>query len=183
MVAKLIVLVAIFASYCNLLFSFHIGGLVVKEIATNKLAPLFAKKNRKSGDSEKSNSKGFGQVSLANEVKKFQLSKPQVSSNNDDVVQRSLSAMDSEKTEITDQETGLTESQKDLFQKYGIPVQKRTPSSGLKKKKEDMAFGEEILNRIPPSMQTKLDNILITLTFLSLSFVVSCGIGKCFALS
>jgi hypothetical protein len=43
---------------------------------------------------------------------------------------------------------------------------------------EDKPFGEDIISKIPGELQSKIDSALITGTFLALSFVVLCGIGK-----
>lgn len=71
----------------------------------------------------------------------------------------------------------------EVFKKWGIaekditatPKQKKPVSSSSN---EDRPFGESVIAGIPANLQKNIDNILVTSTFLSLSFVVLSGIGK-----
>eukprot|EP01041_Mallomonas_annulata_P004662 gene4662-9248_t len=67
-----------------------------------------------------------------------------------------------------------------IFTKYGISDKKvTTPKKSAPKPKrvEDAAFGESVLEKIPEKTQVLIDNILVTITFSALLFVVSSGVG------
>jgi hypothetical protein len=72
-----------------------------------------------------------------------------------------------------------------IFKKYRISDGESNAAASKKAKKsttfenrpEDAPFGESVLEKIPPALQSKIDNILITATFSSLMFVLACGVG------
>lgn len=77
-----------------------------------------------------------------------------------------------------------------IFKKYGIKdgesnatkaaAQKKKNSKNKKNKKgkvEESPFGQSVLANFPAEVQLKIDNTLVALVFLSLSFVILCGVG------
>lgn len=78
-----------------------------------------------------------------------------------------------------------------LFKKYGIKDNTSDKKKVIAKTKDgklvtklaskeydpDRPFGEAVLAGISPQLQAKLDNILVTGTFIALVFVVLCGVG------
>ena len=77
-------------------------------------------------------------------------------------------------------------TQDEVFAKYGIKDgdTKGSTTTNNKNKKsneqsssmEESAFGKKVLEKIPAQTQAKFDSALITLTFISLSFVVITGL-------
>ena len=73
-----------------------------------------------------------------------------------------------------------------IFRKYGIgqggfSSEQSKPKKVTKAtdgKNSQPAFGESVLEKVPMSLQKKIDRILITGTFLALTFCVLCGIGE-----
>mmetsp|Transcript_17424 Transcript_17424/g.29415 ORF Transcript_17424/g.29415 Transcript_17424/m.29415 type:complete len:248 (-) Transcript_17424:48-791(-) len=129
---------------------------------------LYAKKGKK----QKGSGKGF--------------SKAPIDSSNDSNDESSVGIAATTQTTsgITDAEDDLEQSDADIiFKKYGIKtedvIEKEMAAKRKKtqQKKEDAAFGEDVIARIPAKTQTQIDQILITGTFVTLTFVVLCGIG------
>ena len=150
---------------------------------------LHAKKNKdKSNKSSNKGGKGFG------------VKKPVVSSSTEDDDDEDIATSTS-----TDTTSNMTNTPRDIndidpddinqiINKYKLSDnnassngnKKKSTKAGNNSKKrgskatnEPPAFGEEILEKIPPALQSKIDMILITSTFASLFAVVACGVGKC----
>jgi vacuolar-type H+-ATPase subunit B/Vma2 len=71
------------------------------------------------------------------------------------------------------------QASEELFKKY---LDKPTKRETVRKNKEDLGFGEEILSKVPEATLLKIDKTLIAATFFSLAFVVSCGVGMLYLL-
>lgn len=73
----------------------------------------------------------------------------------------------------------------DIFKKYGIATNPKAAGEKIKDNKKkagsgkdgEAVFGENVMANIPMDLQAKIDSILVTGTFLALSFVVLSGIG------
>lgn len=71
-----------------------------------------------------------------------------------------------------------------IFQKYGIVEQdsdsKRKTTTVTQSYSEDAPFGQSVISKMSESSQIKIEQTLIALTFLTLSFCVLCGIAISF---
>jgi hypothetical protein len=72
----------------------------------------------------------------------------------------------------------------DIFKKYGINTNPKANGAKIKDNKKvgsgkdgEPVFGENVMANIPMATQAQIDNVLVTGTFLALSFVVLSGIG------
>lgn len=163
-----------------------INGLIIQSnlvVNTNRIRynhlnnfQLYAKKDKKNKDVT---TKGFKKSTTNNNnIIENDLSNSifnNIENNNND------SLLLDKKNIITEEKQFKTTD--DVYKKYGINTD--YSSNNNKKKqlkdkrtKEEIPFGEEVLAKVPMKLQRQIDNILITGTFIALSFVVLCGIGK-----
>jgi hypothetical protein len=139
---------------------------------------LFAKKKN-----TKATSKGFGSAPVEEAV--------EVVSVLGEVEQTLAAAETTTKDRTSNSEDidldSLTENDADIiFKKYGISTEdapkkkkgKKGKEAGKAKRSEDAAFGQDVIAGIPLKLQKQIDEILITGTFIALTFVILCGIGE-----
>ena len=158
--------IALISPYPTLLKSRY-GPFNIRTTTTdggNTIA-LFAKKSR---------GQGFGKVK--------ETSAP--------VIENNSSGDTSESTIITPSEmnsgmvtaTPQASNAEEIFKKYGIKDGDNQSKKAASKKTTgtkavDAPFGESVINGIPAPMQAKIEDILITLTFSALTYLIVSGIG------
>lgn len=100
------------------------------------------------------------------------------------VISKQSSGAESASSEVVDTSstkgiaTPVFLDENDVFKKYGISEENSKKAEQSKAKSTvDKAFGESVLEKIPAELQLRIDNILVTLTFGALLFVVLSGVG------
>jgi hypothetical protein len=131
---------------------------------------------------KKSGAKGKG---FGSQIPTKTVSEPDGSTENNKTTDNNLSsellAADSDSSKLNSKKSV---DANDVFSKYGVETDtnKATSKSKSKAKKplkgqEELAFGEKVLETIPVKTQILIDNVLVTITFGALLFVVSSGVG------